>query len=194
LHRWTLGWGNLVQALQALRHDMTTTKPDPCSESVPPEGVRGTEAPQAFRCGDNMGRVGFDARSFFPWDGRSPVSHPTCDVPVPPKRTGRYWKGTISARPSYQGVRRSVWAPETFATGRRHVPQGAPSPSTARVLPYEPLSGERLGDWDGPLEVSAPLCPPRRTTWPTGEWRWSPSAQRRCDPTGRCAYRPSVTP
>jgi hypothetical protein len=74
-----------------------------------------------------MGRVGFDARSFFPWDGRSPVSHPTCDVPFPPTRTGRYWKGMISARPSYQGVRRSVCDPETFAPGRRHVPRGAPS-------------------------------------------------------------------
>jgi hypothetical protein len=92
---------------------------------------------QAFRCGDKMGRVGFDASSFFPWDGRSPLSqgsHITRDVPFPQRRTGRYWKGKISARPSYQGVRRSVWDPETFALGRRHVA----------------VSKERLGDWDGP--------------------------------------------
>jgi hypothetical protein len=33
-----------------------------------------------------MGRAGFDARSFFPWDGMPPVSHPTCDVPFPLQR------------------------------------------------------------------------------------------------------------
>jgi hypothetical protein len=31
-----------------------------------------TEAPQAFRRGEHMGRVGFDPRSFFPWDDRHP--------------------------------------------------------------------------------------------------------------------------
>jgi len=36
-------------------------------------------------------------------------------VPFPPRRTGRYRKGMISGRPSYQGVRRSVWDLETFA-------------------------------------------------------------------------------
>ena len=46
------------------------------------------EAPQAFRRGEHMGRVGFDPPSFFPLDGRSPVSHPTRDVPFPPRRTG----------------------------------------------------------------------------------------------------------
>jgi hypothetical protein len=56
----------------------------------------------------------FDTRS---WDGRSPVSRPTRNVHVPPRRTGRYRKGMISARPLYQGVRRSVWDPETFAQG-----------------------------------------------------------------------------
>jgi hypothetical protein len=57
------------------------------------------EAPQAFRRGEHMGRVGFDPPSFFPLDGRSPVSHPTRDVPFPPRRTGGYRKGMISARP-----------------------------------------------------------------------------------------------
>jgi hypothetical protein len=33
--------------------------------------------------GGNLGRVGFDTRSFFPWDGRSPEPHPTCDIPFP---------------------------------------------------------------------------------------------------------------
>jgi len=50
-----------------------------------PERGWGPEAPQAFPRGEHMGRVGFDPRSFFPWDGRSRVSHPTCDVPFPGK-------------------------------------------------------------------------------------------------------------
>jgi hypothetical protein len=77
-------------------------------------------APQAFRRGEHMGRVGFDPRSFFPRDGRSPLSHPTCDVPFPLRRSGEYWN---SARPLYQGFRGSVWDPET--------------------------SRERVGDWSG---------------------------------------------
>jgi hypothetical protein len=81
------------------------------------------------------GPIGVRYPKFSPWDGRSTVSHPTCDVPFPPRRTGRYRKGMISALPSYQGVRRSVWDPETSAQGRRHVPRGAPS------------RRKRLGDW-----------------------------------------------
>jgi hypothetical protein len=92
-----------------------------------------------------MGRVGFDARSFSPWNGRSPVSHPTCDVPFPPRRTGRYRKGMISAHPSYQEVRRSVWDPETFAPGHKSRAEARP---TGRAV-----SRERLGDWDGPMAV-----------------------------------------
>jgi hypothetical protein len=46
---------------------------------------------------------------FSPWDGRSPVSHPTCDVPFPPRRP--------PARPLYPGVRRSVWDPEPSESG-----------------------------------------------------------------------------
>jgi hypothetical protein len=114
-------WHRRHRRYDSARHgdddDTTTTMPDPCSESVPPRGGEGVLNPQASRRGEHMGRVGFDARSFFPWDGRSLVSHPTGDVPFPPRRTGRYWKGMISAHPSYQGFRRSVWDPETFAPG-----------------------------------------------------------------------------
>jgi hypothetical protein len=77
---------------------------------------------------------------FFHWDGRSPVPHNTCDIPFPPRSTGRYRKRMISARLSYQGVRRSVWDPETFAQ--------AEARPTGRTV-----SKERLGDWDGPMEV-----------------------------------------
>ena len=34
---------------------------------------------------------------FFSVGLQSPVSHPVCDVPFPPRRTGRYRKGMISA-------------------------------------------------------------------------------------------------
>jgi hypothetical protein len=81
------------------------------------------------------------------WDGMSPVSHPTCDVPFPPRRTGEYWKGMISARPLDR--RRSG----PFCVLPKGVPQGQ-TESGGIVL--------------------AVIC-------------WSPSAQRRCDPTGRCA-------
>ena len=95
-----------------------------------------------------MGRVGFDPRSFVPWDGRSPVSHPTCNVPFPLRRPGEYWEGMISARPLYQGVRGLVWDPET--------------------------SRERVGDWGGPETVWSLLCvAERRATRPNGEWGYS---------------------
>jgi hypothetical protein len=44
----------------------------------------------------------------------------------------------ISAHPSYQGVRRSVWDPETFAPGQKSRVEARP---TGRVV-----SRERLGD------------------------------------------------
>ena len=50
--------------------------------------------------------------------------------------------------PLYQGVRRSVWGPET--------------------------SRERIGDWDVPETAWAPLCvAEKRATRPNGEWRYS---------------------
>jgi hypothetical protein len=54
----------------------------------------------------------------------------------------------ISARPLYQGVRRSVWDPE--------------------------ISRERIGDWGGPETVWALLCVAEgRATRPNGEWGYS---------------------
>jgi hypothetical protein len=46
----------------------------------------------------------------------------------------------ISARPSYQGVRRSVCDPETFAPRAEARPTG------------RAVSKERLGDWDGQVD------------------------------------------
>jgi hypothetical protein len=47
--------------------------------------------------GEHMGRVEFDSRIFSPWNGRSPVSHPTCEVPFPQRRSGEYRKRMIPA-------------------------------------------------------------------------------------------------
>ena len=58
---------------------------------------------------------------------RSPVSHPKCEVPFPPRRSGEYRNGLIPARPLYQGGWGSVWDPEP--------------------------SKERVGDWGGPATV-----------------------------------------
>jgi len=101
---------------------------------------------------------------FFSLDGRSPVSHPTCEVPFPPRRSGEYRKGMMPARPLYQGGCGSVWDPEP--------------------------SKERVCDWGGLATVWSLLCvADTRATRPNGEWGyntcrqcWATSAQRRCDP------------
>jgi hypothetical protein len=66
--------------------------------------------------------------------GRSSVSHPTCDIPFPLRRTGIYWKGMISARPSCQGSR------DRF--GSRNLRPRAEAHPTGRAV-----SKERLFDW-----------------------------------------------
>ena len=85
------------------------------------------------------------------------MPHPTCDIPFPARTTGRYRKGIISARPSYQGVRRSVWDPETFAQSANA--SGGGTSHGARRL--EDRSKERLGDWDRQITdrwLSEPPC------------------------------------
>ena len=89
-----------------------------------------------------------DTRIFFPLDVSSPVSHPMCDVPFPPRRCGEYRKGMIPARTLCQGVRGSVWDPEP--------------------------SRERVCDWGGPETVSVLLCvAEKRATRPKGERGYS---------------------
>jgi hypothetical protein len=113
-------------------------------------------------------------RLFFPLDGRSPVSHPTCEVPFPPRRSGEYRKGIIPARPLYQGGWGSVWDPEP--------------------------SKERVGDWGGPATVWSLLCVAEtHATRPNGEWGystrrqcWATSAQRRCHPE-EALYLPTLS-
>ena len=112
---------------------------------------------EAFRRGEHMGRVG---------------SHPACNVPFPPRRSGEYRKGMIPARPF--GVWGSVWDSEP--------------------------SRERVGDWGG--LATALLCVAEtRATRPNGEWGYStrrhmlgPERPEAVLPTrGGCTYRPSVT-
>ena len=117
-----------------------------------------------------MRRVGFDPHSFS-LDGRSPVSHPTCEVPFTPRRSGEYWKGMIPARPLYQGGCGSVWDPEP--------------------------SKERVGDWQrsGPSCVLLKRVPQGRTE--SGGIVLAANAGPRVPSGGvtlkkRCTYRPSV--
>ena len=70
-----------------------------CNPSLPPSRARALSLPPSLLL---SGGVRFPY--FFPLDGRSPVSHPTCEVPFPPRRSGEYRKGMIPARPLYQGV------------------------------------------------------------------------------------------
>jgi len=73
---------------------------------------------------------------------------PLCEVPFPARRSGKYRKGMIPARPLYQGVGGSVWDPEP--------------------------SNERVGDWGGPATVWSLLCVAEtRATRPNGEWGYS---------------------
>ena len=67
--------------------------------------------------------------------------------PIPSKENRlileRAVKGMISAHPSYQGIRRSDWDPETFSPGQKSRAEARP---TGRAV-----SRERLGHWDGPI-------------------------------------------
>jgi hypothetical protein len=66
--------------------------------------------------------------------------HPTCDIPFPPRRTGIYWKGMISARPV-------VPEGEEICLGSRTLERAEARPTGHAV------SKERLGDWDGQMDV-----------------------------------------
>ena len=81
--------------------------------SVPPWGTHGP------------GGVRFPY--FFPLVGRSPVSHPTCEVPFPPRRSGKYRKGMVPARRLYQGGCGSVWDPEPSKERGAHRQRFGPS-------------------------------------------------------------------
>jgi hypothetical protein len=55
------------------------------------------------------------------------VSHPTCEVPFLPRRSGEYRKGMIPARPLYQGGCGSVWDPEPSKERGAHRQRFGPS-------------------------------------------------------------------
>ena len=94
-------------------------------------------------------------------------SRPTCDVPFPPRRPGEYWQLMFPARPLYRAP-----GGQGIGLGSRTF-ERASGPSC--VLP----KGVQQGQTESGGIVLAVIC-------------WAPSAQRRCHPTGRCTYRPSV--
>jgi hypothetical protein len=96
----------------------------------------GTEASQALRRGGNLCRVGVDTRSCFPWDGRSPVSHPTCDVPFPPKEDRQISeRDDLGPHVVPGGQEIGLWDSKTVAQG------GGTSHGASRL------------DWDGQVVV-----------------------------------------
>jgi len=76
--------------------------------------TQGTDAPQAFRRGEHMSRVGFDPL-FSPGIACHPfltLSATSLSLQGGPANIGMCQKVMIPARPLYKGVRESVWDPE----------------------------------------------------------------------------------
>ena len=69
----------------------------------------------------------------------------------------------------------------------------------AGTSPGHADSEERLGDWDGHPDVFAPLCSPKRSTRPSGEWGQSTRYHmlgRECPEAvlpGRSLYLPTLS-
>jgi hypothetical protein len=147
--------------------------------------------------------------SFFPSANASQVTRvpPYVRYPFPSQESRHVLERDDLGPPVVPGVRDRVGIPKS-------PPEGEIRP-TGRAV-----SKQRLGDWDGLADVSAPWCTPgvplakrggghihRRRSHARqgvpGQTEngcmvlavkcWAASAQRRCYPTGRCTYRPSVT-
>jgi hypothetical protein len=150
----TLNWIRVTHAETELSstHDTTTTRRS---------AVGNAWAGWGARC---------DTRIFFPLDVSSPVSHPMCDVPFPPRRRGEYRKGMIPARTLYQGVRGSVWeSGSVIGEDRRR------SGSSCALPKSVPQEGQKES---GGIVLAA-IC-------------WAPIAQRRCHPE-EALYLPTFT-
>jgi hypothetical protein len=92
-----------------------------------------------------MGRVGFDARSFSSLGWQVTRAPHYVRRPFPSKENRQISERDDLGPPVVPGVGRSVWDPETFAPGQKSRAEARP---TGRAV-----SRERLGDWDGPMEV-----------------------------------------
>jgi hypothetical protein len=166
--------------------------PGPCSEksASPREGrghcaaglgrghcaagfrLRRSAAPQVFRRGEHMGRVGFDPRTFFP----GMAGHPCLILRAP----------SLSLQGEPANIGKGLSEPARFTRGSGDqfgIPKPRESGSVigadrsrsgpSCVLP----KGVPQGQTESGGVVLAVIC-------------WAPSAQRRCYPTGRCTYRP----
>jgi hypothetical protein len=79
----------------------------------------GTEAPQARRRGGNLGQVGFDTRSFCPWDGRSLDAHPQKGMISSSSSSFSFSSSSSSSSSSWH-------APIAPQCSKELAPQGAP--------------------------------------------------------------------
>jgi hypothetical protein len=133
--------------------------PGPCSESVPPEGVRGYRGGTGVPPWEHMAGWGSIPVVFFPGMAGHPCP-PYVQRPFPsPRRTGRYGKGMISSH----GARRLwVWdwihwhtSPRTRFPFSRHPPfTHYPSPPRSLVC------GGQTSPHKPRLVVSHSTCPP----------------------------------
>ena len=114
---------------------------------------------EAFRRGEHMGRVGFDSRNFFPWNGRSPVSHPTCEVPA---NIGKGWS-RLARCTRVSGDRFGI--PNPRKSGSVIVADRQRSGLSCVLLKRVP-QGRTNGEWG----------------YSTRRQCWATSAQRRCHP------------
>ncbi len=156
VYTYHVGWTSrsLLLSPSPLEHDTTTTMLCPCSEkSASPQEGRG-QAPQAFRRGEHMGRVGFDPVVFSP----GMAGHPCLILRATSVSSKEHRR--ISERDCLcsQGVRRSVRDPR--GSGDRFGIPGGPEiglgsrPQGVRRSVWDPkTSRERTGDFDGPETV-----------------------------------------
>jgi hypothetical protein len=87
-----------------------------------------------YAVGETWAGLGSISVTFFPGMAGHPYPTLRATFLSLSKENRQISERMIAARPSYQGVRRSVRDPETFAPGRRHVPRGVPSPGSGSVI------------------------------------------------------------
>ncbi len=140
-HRWIVNW-RTCSLIKIFSHEMDVSRQ--CEVVTLSPGAKlaqHRESVAAASCRKQVRLTGRKLRQLV----QIQIGYESCLPQRKTGRHGRYRKGTISAHPSYQGVRRSDWDPETFAPRQKYWAEARPtSRSTGRAI-----SRERLSDWDG---------------------------------------------